>query len=219
MDRRASRPMRRRLPIIVVGIQPAYGATCLCLRRQAPMKSTGDVLQCGDCDRCNEHGIDWAGHHMAKPPAMGKKPGQSNTAQKPTALQDDPTGTDAPAMPDAGVPSPPQIIDQLHQQRGADRPLDDKREADRYPWAIKLHVTIIDPMGTPREIVVQTHDLSIGGFSFIYNQFLHNGTVVIACIKALPKQPKVLCIVKNCVHVKGASHRVGVRFEKSSADR
>ncbi|MCA9255682.1 MAG: hypothetical protein KDA33_08580, partial [Phycisphaerales bacterium] len=34
-------------------------------------------------------------------------------------------------------------------------------------------------------------------------------------IKGLPEQPSLLCVVRNCVHVNGATHRVGVKFERA----
>ncbi|MCB9852419.1 MAG: PilZ domain-containing protein [Phycisphaerales bacterium] len=125
----------------------------------------------------------------------------------------------APNDPLASAPSPAQLIEMLSDQKGAGPPTKEKREAKRYSWKIQLRVMIVDPAGSKREIDVMTHDLSTSGFSFMYNQYLHNGTVVIACIKALPNQPKVLCVVRNCIHVRGASHRVGVRFEKTATDR
>ncbi|MCA9255494.1 MAG: PilZ domain-containing protein [Phycisphaerales bacterium] len=121
--------------------------------------------------------------------------------------------------PPAKHESPARVVAMLKEQADADSTIVEKRGSDRYAWKIKLHVTIVDPSGARREIDVTTHDLSIGGFSFIFNQYVHNGTVVIACIKALPQKPLVLCVVRNCVHVKGAMHRVGVNFEKVSSNR
>lgn len=95
--------------------------------------------------------------------------------------------------------------------------MSDEREASRYPWVTKLAVRIVDPTGGIRDIEITTHDLSVGGFSFLYNQFLHNGTIVITHIKSLPNQPTIMCVVRNCVHVKGAIHRIGVRFENAKS--
>ncbi|HPF39211.1 MAG TPA: PilZ domain-containing protein [Phycisphaerae bacterium] len=115
--------------------------------------------------------------------------------------------------------NPARVMAMLRKQADADSTTVEKRGSDRYAWRTRLRVTIVDPSGARREIDVTTHDLSIGGFSFMFNQYVHNGTVVIACIKALPEKPMVLCVVRNCVHVKGAMHRVGVNFERVSTNR
>lgn len=110
------------------------------------------------------------------------------------------------------------VVEALHAQRGAKVDDKNRRDADRYPWVTQLHVRIVDLSGNSRDIDVTTHDLSVGGFSFLHSQFLHNGTIILTRIKSLPHQPTLMCIVRNCTHVKGATHRVGVRFEKASTD-
>ena len=147
---------------------------------------------------------------MATKPVGNKKPGNGDSAGQPGERQESPV--------DAGnrEATPEEIIHALFERAGGRGKVDDQRAAGRFSWVTKLSVRIIDPIGAPRDIEVTTRDLSTGGFSFVHNQFVHEGTIVITRIKGLPHQPTIMCVVRHCEHISGAKHRVGVRFERNS---
>lgn len=109
-----------------------------------------------------------------------------------------------------------QVIDALFERQGGRRKVQDQRKSPRSPWVVQLELTLVGADGIAVRIKATTHDLSVGGFSFLYGQYVNSGTIVITSFKAMPDQPKILCVVCNCAHVDGTTHRVGVRFEKTS---
>ncbi len=109
-----------------------------------------------------------------------------------------------------------QVIDALFERQGGRRKVQDQRESPRSPWVVQLELTLVGADGIAVRVKAKTHDLSVGGFSFLYGQYVNSGTIVITSFRAMPDQPKILCVVCNCVHVDGTTHRVGVRFERTS---
>ncbi|MEK6798173.1 MAG: PilZ domain-containing protein [Planctomycetota bacterium] len=90
----------------------------------------------------------------------------------------------------------------------------DERRHERKPWTTTLTVWVKDRSGAwnmPRKLTVATHDISPGGFSFFYQQFLHVNTLVSARFDGLPSKPVLLGVVANCTYLDG-QYRVGVRF-------
>lgn len=71
--------------------------------------------------------------------------------------------------------------------------------------------------GGGRNVVaaVATRDLSAGGMSFLYNNFLYNGTAVdVALRRRLNGEQLVAGHVSWCRHLHGPWHAVGVRFDQ-----
>lgn len=90
-----------------------------------------------------------------------------------------------------------------------------RRRHERKPWAATLTVWVEDMVGTKadrRELEVTTHDISRGGIGFVYQQFLHPGTVIHVRFDSLPSRPVVTGVVANCIYVGGKQHRIGVQF-------
>ncbi len=132
------------------------------------------------------------------------------------------TSTDNTSVPQADAPAatpaaateatPKEVIDQLHERLGKKRGSPNERTAERRPWVTSLVLVLEDPDGKPRTVEVTTHDISVGGFSFVYRQFLHAGTKIRAHFSILPGRPFLDGIVRNCMYVGGMHHRVGVQF-------
>jgi len=118
------------------------------------------------------------------------------------------------ATPEASAPiaTADEVIAQLYARHGLKGSRANERSSERFPWVTSLALVIIDPQGTPRTLEVLTHDISAGGFSFVYRQFLHVGSMVRAEFTVLPNRPRLDGIVRNCVHVGGINHRIGVQF-------
>ncbi len=111
-------------------------------------------------------------------------------------------------------PDPAEVIQALRLRRGPKKRLR-VRTGRRHPWCIPLTLEIeeVRPGGTRRRHVeVTTHDICTGGFAFIFNQFVHPETIVRARFESLPTRPYLTGVVRNCVHLSGTQHRVGVEF-------
>ncbi len=91
----------------------------------------------------------------------------------------------------------------------------DNRRHERYAWTVPLSLTIEETGDSgvdSREVVVTTHDISLGGFAFIARSYVHPGSVISARFDTLPGKPRLVGVVRNCIHLSGALHRVGVQF-------
>jgi hypothetical protein len=88
------------------------------------------------------------------------------------------------------------------------------RRHQRHPWQCQLQITIQDSIGSRhlRRIEAETIDVSIGGFGFVSSHFIYIGTIIFARLACLPSRPVVKGIVRNCQHLEGRRHRVGVEF-------
>jgi len=60
---------------------------------------------------------------------------------------------------------------------------------------------------------VVTQDISRGGFSFLYSQYLPEGALIMATFDMLPGTPVIQGVVRSCQFLEGMKHRVGVAFE------
>ena len=76
-------------------------------------------------------------------------------------------------------------------------------------------ITIQHPGGTITNFLVNTEDLSAGGISFLYGNFLHIGTMVVITLRRhRGGEEKVVGSVIRCRYVAGSMHEVGVKFKK-----
>lgn len=94
------------------------------------------------------------------------------------------------------------------------------RKHKRHNWKVNLRLELVEPgRGSTRNrtIDVTSQDISLGGFSFAAPMFVHVGTVVYTRLNSLEGQPVVKAVVRNCVHIEGRLHRVGVEFVKPDA--
>jgi len=91
----------------------------------------------------------------------------------------------------------------------------DGREHSRRPWnvVLKLEFELVQDDATlQQKAEVTTHDISQGGFSFIYNKDLPIGTRVKTCFDMLPNKPIVYGEIRGARHLYGMQYRVGVAF-------
>ncbi|MCH7992830.1 MAG: PilZ domain-containing protein [Planctomycetes bacterium] len=119
----------------------------------------------------------------------------------------------------SGDVSAEQIFEELHNRFGSGDAVSNERHSERLPWVTNLTVRVEDPGRTARALSVATHDVSRGGFSFIYRQFLHRGTRIRTEFNALPNRPTIRGIVQYCVDIGDGRHRIGVRFAHDSSAR
>ncbi|HRX86245.1 MAG TPA: PilZ domain-containing protein [Phycisphaerae bacterium] len=106
-----------------------------------------------------------------------------------------------------------RIIENLQRKFWLE-PTASKRAQDRKPWSVHLELAIQEPgaHAVPRKTEAVTHDLSTGGFSFITRNYVHVGAAVEATFDTVPQKPTIIGVVRNCIHLGGAMHRVGVQF-------
>jgi len=106
--------------------------------------------------------------------------------------------------------------DQLEERlfRRAEEPHDvpDERSSERHAWVTDLTITISDTSKIPRSLIVTSREISRGGFSFMFRQFIAPGTRVGVRINKLPARGVLHGVVRSCVHVGGIHHRIGVQF-------
>jgi hypothetical protein len=92
---------------------------------------------------------------------------------------------------------------------------EERRAHARRPWVTPLTIWIEDSrVGgvSLRPIDVTTQDISRGGFSFVYRQYLNPGTTIRTRFEALPDAPVARAVVRNCIHLSGNLHRTGAQF-------
>jgi hypothetical protein len=115
-----------------------------------------------------------------------------------------------------------EVFDQLHHRFGpSGRAVSNERRHDRHKWVTPLTVLIEkepDHKSQQRDVEVTTHDISRGGFSFMFKQYLHPGTRIRTRFNALPGCPIVRGIVRNCIHLGATFHRIGVEFAAPQDD-
>jgi len=100
---------------------------------------------------------------------------------------------------------------------GAKRGKTKERRYERKAWTVALTLDLEEKSlrgVTHRQIEVATHNISVGGYSFIFHNFIHPGTVVSARFDGLPNNPTLRGIVRNCIAIGGTQHRVGVEFKQ-----
>jgi len=130
----------------------------------------------------------------------------------------DEADTEPQTEPPAGD-SPDEVFSELFKRFDRGQGVPNGRRFERYPWIIDLTMWLEEPSGATRTLDVTTHDLSRGGFSFVYRQFLHAGTKIRARFNILPNRPTVAGLVRNCNWVGGHHHRVGVEFARERTKR
>lgn len=130
-------------------------------------------------------------------------------------------GTDAAPRtdPPSDDASAEQIFEELYKRFGRGGPVPNQRQSERLPWVTDLTIRVEDPGRTARVLSVATHDVSRGGFSFVYRQFLHCGTKIRTCFNGLPNRPTIKGVVQYSVDIGHGRHRTGVVFEKARSPR
>lgn len=107
------------------------------------------------------------------------------------------------------------------RRRGEGRRPGPIRRRARYRCRVRVELTLIEPSGvfeSRRTATVTTCDVSVDGFSFLWDGFVHPGTAVQARFGSLPNHPVLTAVVRYCTHVEGRRHRVGVEFVARTTD-
>ena len=94
----------------------------------------------------------------------------------------------------------------------------EKRRHVRSRWEKTLTLWIQEQHGTQRCITATAYDLSRGGFSFMFSQYIYPGSVVRAWIEGLPRRPVLSGVVLDCVHLTGCEHSISVQFVRNVLD-
>ncbi len=118
--------------------------------------------------------------------------------------------------PDAPYKSASDVVDGLFLRSDKNKATGNQRSSERNALAINLSITIEqrnahDVTRSTKDVVTQ--DISRGGFSFLYNQYLPVGSLIMATFDMLPGTPEVQGVVRSCRLIEGMKHRVGVAFE------
>lgn len=98
------------------------------------------------------------------------------------------------------------------------RPSRNRRKHVRYPPLLcrDTLVKVLQPGGGTSERLVTVRDLSAGGMSFLYPGYLHNGSAVEAELrKRMEGKELVHGRVRNCRHIHGVWHAVGIEFREA----
>lgn len=117
--------------------------------------------------------------------------------------------------PPEELTDPTVIAATLRALRGEHASLTPRRHR-RHRWQVKLRLDLEEvTVGGRRRraLTVTSSDISVQGFSFFHRNFIHPGTLVRARVEALPDRPVLVGIVRNCIHVEGNRHRIGVEFQ------
>jgi len=142
---------------------------------------------------------------------------KTSTRSLPTEEASKPPGYDGSGLP---AVSADEIVAELHKRAGDRCAVMNERQSERHAWVTGLTVLIEEKPGEPRAIEVTTHDISTGGLSFVFRQYIHAGTMLRLHFNVLPGRPALDGVVRNCVHVGGIYHRVGVQFvSKDKSDQ
>ncbi len=92
-----------------------------------------------------------------------------------------------------------------------------KRRHERRDWTVRLQLTIEQQRGCKLgriEARVTTKDLSRSGFSFIYRQYIPEGSFITMRVNSVPDGPTLYGEVRRCAHMAGMDHLIGVEFTK-----
>ncbi len=122
------------------------------------------------------------------------------------------------------VPEPPPVESaELADAESAGELPWEQRASDRQGWRVWIRVVIVQGgVGrgwTRNEIRVETCDLSRGGFSFFYPQYVPPGTWIECEVELKGQTVMIVGQVRDCYHVDGVRHRVGVQFSKIQRPR
>ncbi len=92
---------------------------------------------------------------------------------------------------------------------------DQRRTHRRFDWRgnLLLRVQLTEQVNDPyKEYDVITHDLGVGGFSYLSKSPMNRNTAVLACMPHLEKDRCVIGKVRYCHQEVGLQYRIGVKF-------
>ncbi len=113
-----------------------------------------------------------------------------------------------------------QVVAEPFHRLGYRQPVDCQRRHRRKVWKTKISVIIENQSEKSvhrRRIAALTQDISIGGFSFLYRQYIPPGSIIHAHFDMLPMKPTLTGVVRSCVLLHGMEHRVGIQFTGADA--
>ena len=152
---------------------------------------------------------------------MNPKHDQHNQAKEPPTTKPLPLdttealSTDLEPVGSTNQTSVEEIIDRLLEKIDGAPDGTDRREGKRTDWMTASIIWIEKGVATghfSRAWGATTHDLSVGGMSFIHIQQVRAGAAVRLRLDALPDAPALTGIVRSCVSLGGAHFRISVEF-------
>ena len=109
------------------------------------------------------------------------------------------------------------VVAALCERMGAVQFGEDRRRSERLPWLRRVPVWVAEETGSGqgiRKLDALIHDISHGGFGFIFDQELDPGMIIRARFDGLPNRPVVTGVIRYCVQLGATHHRIGVQFTK-----
>jgi hypothetical protein len=114
-------------------------------------------------------------------------------------------------------PKPIAPVDLLNEEAEPDLPWE-QRAQERKGWQTTLKIVIVQGAAgrgwIRHEFTVETCDLCRGGFSFFYPQYVPPGSWIEAEVEVKGQTVMIVGAVRDCYHVDGIRHRVGVQFNQ-----
>lgn len=107
-----------------------------------------------------------------------------------------------------------RVLDQLREDFSLPES-GDGREHERRPWCVVMTIEINRQSNTgifKKSAQITTHDISRGGFSFIYHETIPEKSQITARFDMLPNKPIIHGTIRSCFHLLGNQYRVGVQF-------
>jgi hypothetical protein len=114
--------------------------------------------------------------------------------------------------PKGTTPDPvADLLDDLKARESAG----DQRRYKRNRWETTIGLKVEergDGNSVCRYWSVRTRDLSRAGFSFIFTRRLAKDSIVHTRFDELPRRPRIMGVVRNCLPLKDGTFRVGIEF-------
>jgi len=91
----------------------------------------------------------------------------------------------------------------------------DGRKHERRSWCVVMTVEVDRQShnGTFRKSAqITTHDISRGGFSFIYHETIPENSKITGQLDMLPNKPVIHGVIRSCFHLIGNQYKIGVQF-------
>jgi hypothetical protein len=89
------------------------------------------------------------------------------------------------------------------------------RSHDRHSWSARVTLELEEKSEDGRRqrmVEAVTNNVSVSGFAFLFDQYIHPGTTVRTQFTSLPAKLEITGVVRYCELIAGTRHRIGVEF-------